>query len=681
MARLVQGNLLIRPHYKDEMPGVLRMRELKKLIPEKTVFRILLLCLLVLLLYYPAIFAEISIVDDLDMVSTLLNSDGMSLGSIFIPRLSGGGYYRPLLGLSQYFDKELWMMSSQVMHFENILFHLFNAVLVYLITMRLSSRVSLQRVGLAPLVASLVFALHPIATESVNWISGRTDSMACNFILISALFIFRYQDDGKRMNLLLSCAALMLALLTKEVAFGFILAIPFLLTPSRRDPSQIPDPPVAPSGCNGVHPFIVFLLCYAVSAVTVLYGGAYWFVLVTGICYLFSCLWRDIAEKPVIVVVREHLAATGMLSVVLLATFTMFFVFRKIAFTSNIDRISNTLKLIFQDTDYAISIFLGAAGFYVKKFLAPLPLNFFILEINPLYDLLGIAVFLVTLRLISRRDTIASLSLAGMCCVLPAFPFAFGTIAWTGYAERYIYVASGFWSIAISLFAARFLGELDMRSGLRTLAHAGVGALLVMMAVVTYRRNICWQSNMTLLSDTVAQNPRQKELRGLYMLAFIRSGDLKTAREQYRIATSLHSNKYLENIDLNMAGIEANEGHKTEAEALLIKVMSDSRGNSVSALKFYTKFLENELILAKESDSKAAIQKKIIPLYKQMYGLTHDPFILYRLGQIHITRNENGEAVHCFERASHEYPSGSTYAVNSTKIAEKLKKKIGPTSP
>lgn len=656
------------------------MYELHKLLPEKPFFHILLVCLLVLLLYYPAIFAEVSIVDDLDMVNAMINSDTMNLRSIFVPRVAGGGYYRPLLCLSQYVDKQLWMMSSQFMHSENVLLHLLNAIFVYLITERLLARVSLRRGCLVPLVAALLFAFHPIATESVNWISGRTDSMACNFILASALFIFRYQDRGRKVNLLLSSAALLLALLAKEVAFGFILAIPLLLSLSRLDSSQGPEAPL-PSAGNRVHPLIVFLICFSLSTVIVLYGGSYWFVMVIGICYLVSCLWGDIAENSARVVARKHMAAAALLSFVVVTTFAIFFLFRKIAFTSNIDRISTTLHLILQDTNYAISVFLGAAGFYVKKFFAPLPLNFFILEINPLYDLLGIAILLLALRLISRRDTISVLSLVGMCCVVPAFPFAFGTIAWTGYAERYIYVASAFWSIAVSLVAARFLSERDMSSGVRVLMHAGVGALLVLMAVVTFQRNICWKSNLTLLSDTVAKNPRQKELRGLYMLALIRTGDLKSAREQYRIATSLHSNKSLENIDLNMAGIEAAEGHKIKAETLLNKVLCDSHGTSLMAFKFYTKFLENELILAQDSDARVLVQKKLISLYKQFYGLTRDPFIQYRLGQIHIARNENSEAIQCFERAAREYPAESMYAVNSVKIVEKLRNRIKPSLP
>ena len=40
---------------------------------------------------------------------------------------------------------------------------------------------------LAPLFAALLFAVHPVHTESVSWISGRTDVLAALFFLLANL--------------------------------------------------------------------------------------------------------------------------------------------------------------------------------------------------------------------------------------------------------------------------------------------------------------------------------------------------------------------------------------------------------------------------------------------------------------------------------------------------------------
>jgi tetratricopeptide (TPR) repeat protein len=183
---------------------------------------------------------------------------------------------------------------------------------------------------------------------------------------------------------------------------------------------------------------------------------------------------------------------------------------------------------------------------------------------------------------------------------------------------------------------------------------------------------------MALIADTVAQNPTQKDLRGLYMLAYIRSGDLKSAREQYRIASTLKNNKYLENYDLNMAAIEISEGNYDEAEDLFKKVLHDTHGKSVSAIKFYMKFLENEVTRTKDLDRSMLLQDEIISLYNQLYMLNKDPFYLYRLGQIYIARKDVQAAIRVLEQAAQAYPLGSMYGENSSKIVQKLKNKMQP---
>ncbi len=65
----------------------------------------------------------------------------------------------------------------------NIVFHFFNAVAVYWLVEKLANR----RVGL---LASILFAVHPIQTEAVTWISGGLVSHSAFFILISLGLFF-----------------------------------------------------------------------------------------------------------------------------------------------------------------------------------------------------------------------------------------------------------------------------------------------------------------------------------------------------------------------------------------------------------------------------------------------------------------------------------------------------------
>ncbi|GAM11520.1 transmembrane and TPR repeat-containing protein 3 [Geobacter sp. OR-1] len=144
-------------------------------------YQIMLLIIVVLGAYYPSLSAPLNSVDDPGMYSYLLNTDNFSLRSLFFPGRSGG-YYRPLLVLSFLFDKYVWGLELSFMHLGNILVHLCNAILVYFITHKASTLIGRQATYF-PLTAAILFAVHPIGTESVCWISGRTDLLAGVFSL------------------------------------------------------------------------------------------------------------------------------------------------------------------------------------------------------------------------------------------------------------------------------------------------------------------------------------------------------------------------------------------------------------------------------------------------------------------------------------------------------------------
>jgi len=96
-------------------------------------------------------------------------------------------------------------------HAFNVLVHLLNVALVLAIGLRLSARWRVQGAG-AALVAALLFALHPVQTEAVTYISGRSSSLAAAFYLGSLLIYLRGGDW------VLSCALFALAVGTKESA-------------------------------------------------------------------------------------------------------------------------------------------------------------------------------------------------------------------------------------------------------------------------------------------------------------------------------------------------------------------------------------------------------------------------------------------------------------------------------
>ena len=156
-------------------------------------FQILLLCVVVLSLYYVAMFSEICLLDDRDAVVALSKLEHIDLKSLFFPHSAKGEYYRPLIGIFYMLDRFAYNLDPLVMHFENIIFHLLNVLLLFLIATQLHKKNGTQAKYL-PLLTALLFAVHPMATESVNWISGRTDLLAGIGVLFATFILIKYRE-------------------------------------------------------------------------------------------------------------------------------------------------------------------------------------------------------------------------------------------------------------------------------------------------------------------------------------------------------------------------------------------------------------------------------------------------------------------------------------------------------
>jgi tetratricopeptide (TPR) repeat protein len=181
-------------------------------------YQVLLIIFVVLGIFYPAIFAGENSVDDARMLYGLADAK-LDVVSLFRP--NGSFYYRPLLMLTFYLDQFLWSGAESFMHLENILLHCANAVLVYFLVLKLVKSFGGED-KVSPLLASLLFAIHPITTESVNWISGRTDLLATFFVLLSVLVLLTASQRRSTLLVLLSAGLFVCAIMSKEVVVFFL---------------------------------------------------------------------------------------------------------------------------------------------------------------------------------------------------------------------------------------------------------------------------------------------------------------------------------------------------------------------------------------------------------------------------------------------------------------------------
>src|SRR5215831_3034445 len=139
-------------------------------------------------LYYPALRGDF-VLDDFPL--------RLAAGVRSNPLVGWTSEPRPVLVLSYGLTQVLFGASPAAYHAVNILIHALNAFLVFLVIRRLLERAnwSERQVRVAAAVGALVFLIHPLQTESVSYIAGRSESLAATFLLLS-YSVFLYDRRG-----------------------------------------------------------------------------------------------------------------------------------------------------------------------------------------------------------------------------------------------------------------------------------------------------------------------------------------------------------------------------------------------------------------------------------------------------------------------------------------------------
>jgi len=379
-------------------------------------------------------------------------------------------YYRPLMTLGYLLCYQFLGPLAYGFHLANVVLNAAVVCLVFLVTERIFADRTLG------FVAALIFALHPIHSESVDWIAAVTDLQLTLFYLLTFWFFLRVaKPGGKRsfaaeIGMVLSFA---LALLAKEPAA----TLPFLATFFehflRDDRAQ------TSLGQKLSRYYTLWLLDVAYLAFRIrVLGGlapvlqlpqinqreAFYSSFALVAAYVWKCLW------PV------HLCA--------------FYTFHKSAALSDPRVLVGLLVL---------GLSLGAfACFWRRERLVSFSLLWFFLNLAPVLNArwLGANVF----------------------------------------TERYLYLPSlGFCWIAA--WAGRLLlARLAGRSTARKLYAAGLGIVAVLCLVRIVTRNRIWHDDPTFYRSTLAAQPDAIALRINLGAVYWNSGAPDQAEAEWREA-------------------------------------------------------------------------------------------------------------------------------------------------
>ncbi len=155
-----------------------------------------------------------------DDVSTILQNPSVQhvervpehFWSVAIGKQEGGASYRPLV-MASYGLNYWWGKSNpEGYHVINIALHVAAALVVVLLVWNLSGQAGAAWLG------GLVFALHPIHTEAVNYITARSSVLYSVAALAAVVGFIRYRASGRVTLLVLSVVAYLASLLAKEAA-------------------------------------------------------------------------------------------------------------------------------------------------------------------------------------------------------------------------------------------------------------------------------------------------------------------------------------------------------------------------------------------------------------------------------------------------------------------------------
>ena len=129
--------------------------------------------------------------------------------------------YRPVRALSYAIDYHFSGFNPFSYHISNIVYHIINCFMVYLITLSLLSNRA------TAFFAAILFAVHPVHTDSVTYIAGRRDILFTLFYLIGFYTFIKYRKTQRHYFFLFSITAYLLSMGSKEM--GVTLPAIFLI--------------------------------------------------------------------------------------------------------------------------------------------------------------------------------------------------------------------------------------------------------------------------------------------------------------------------------------------------------------------------------------------------------------------------------------------------------------------
>jgi hypothetical protein len=435
--------------------------------------------------------------------------------------------WHPVTLLSHVFMAAAFGLDPQPHHIANITLHAINCALLYAFLFRMTG-------GFWPsLVATLLFAVHPLRVESVAWVSERKGLLCGFFGLLTLLAYERYSRAPSFAKYLPVLVAFVLGLLSKPA----LIPLPFALLlldywPLNRFTSSpllrgaIPRPslrgagfgtkqspqPVAPTPTTQLPPSTLHLLTEKIPLIVLA-------IAMTSLTYIAQSSTgtvQSVDTYPISVRIANAIVSYGMY---LANTFVPF-------------------HLTLHYTHLRDAIFTAPA-LYIS----------------------GAAIVLISaaaLRQSRARPWLIVGWLWFLGMLLPAIGLV--QLADQARADRYTYLPQ----IGLLIIVAWSLDELRTRlPAASKVLSGGVAAAIAALAVLAFVQTTRWRDDYTLFTHAVAESPASSQAHYGLGVAYIKRGDLDAAERSFLDSIARHPPVY--QAYSNLGAIELRRGSFAKA--------------------------------------------------------------------------------------------------------------------
>ena len=505
--------------------------------------------------------------------------------------------YRPIATLSYFLIYALFGLNPLAFHLASLLLHIFNVIGVYVLVD------TIQHNKKTSLIAALVFACHPVLTETVDCISYNEDLLATLFYLLALVLYIKAGAKENRSNLpiyFFSLLFFLVALLSKEMAIT-LPAIIFLYDVTQKETTQT----------NG-------LIKKAVAAID---KQKFYYIGFALVALFYLVLRFKILVNPTQSFFHSR---AGLLERILFLPDHLF------------DYIKLALFPLDLNAEYSFAYpdrFLAFSNLFSYIVIIAIVVGSFFIYKHSKGIFFGIWWFIITLLPVSNLIEIHN-------------PMA----------ERYLYLPLIGFCMVISILINKIPARSDLAQtkNIARLKYSILIGLLIFYSLVTVARNPVWKDNFSVWANTVEKSPNNPVVHGGLALAYQERGFLDEAIREFTTAIKLSP---------NMAKNHYNIGRAYEEKGLFQKAI-DAYKKAVELNPDYTDAYFNlanlymRLQLRKDAIDAYRRVIELDPADLEAYN---------NLGVAHAMQGEIGRAVELWEKVLEMDPNNQKATDNIAK--------------